>query len=404
MVFFKKQNYTGGITVDQIEKIHFENLIKDVVSWRRHFHEHPELSFEEINTSQFVYDTLKSFGNIEVTRPTKTSVMGRLIGSESGKVLAIRADMDALPITEETGLSFASKTPGIMHACGHDGHTAMLLGAAKVLVQLRGKIKGEIRFIFQHAEELFPGGAQELVKVGVMDGVDKIIGLHLFTMIPTGKIVIPYGPFTANSDVFDIKIIGKGGHSSQPQETIDPIAIGAQVVNNIQHIVARNIDPLDQAVVSITEFNGGTAKNIIPDSIKIGGGVRSFREEVRVNISKRIEEVVKGITEAHQATYEYEYEFGYASVFNNSEVTGEIENLIIEKFGPNIIMEIPPFMGGEDFSAFSQKVPGCFIGIGAAIENNELNFPHHHPRFDIDEKSLEIGLKLLIEAPFKLLN
>ncbi|WP_391116285.1 amidohydrolase [Psychrobacillus sp. L3] len=390
--------------MDEIEVIDFEKVKNDVVKWRRYFHQHPELSYEEINTSQFVYDTLKSFGSIEVTRPTKTSVMGRLLGSEPGKVLAIRGDMDALPITEATDLPFVSENSGIMHACGHDGHTAMLLGAAKILVQRKDKIKGEVRFIFQHAEELFPGGAQEMVKAGVLDGVDKIIGLHLFTMIPTGKIVIPYGPFTANSDIFNIKIVGKGGHSSQPQETIDPILIGAQVVNNIQHIIARNIDPLDQAVVSITEFNGGTAKNIIPDSVKIGGGVRSFSEEVRVNISKRIEEVVNGITKAHQATYEYEYEFGYASVYNNHEVTGEIEKLIEEKFGPNIIMEIPPFMGGEDFSAFSQKVPGCFIGIGAAKDKEELNFPHHHPRFDFDERSLEIGLKLLIEAPFKLLN
>ncbi|QFF99636.1 amidohydrolase [Psychrobacillus glaciei] len=392
------------MNLDEIEVLDFEKVKNDVVKWRRYFHQHPELSYEEINTSQFVYDTLKSFGSIEVTRPTKTSVMGRLIGSAPGKVLAMRGDMDALPITEATDLPFASENPGIMHACGHDGHTAMLLGAAKILVQRKDKIKGEVRFIFQHAEELFPGGAQEMVKAGVLDGVDKIIGLHLFTMIPTGKIVIPYGPFTANSDIFDIKIVGKGGHSSQPQETIDPIAIGAQVVNNIQHIIARNIDPLDQAVVSITEFNGGTAKNIIPDSIKIGGGVRSFNKEVRVNISKRIEEVVKGITAAHQATYEYEYEFGYASVFNNHEVTEEIEKLIEEKFDSNTIMETPPFMGGEDFSAFSQKVPGCFIGIGAAIDKEELNFPHHHPRFDIDERSLEIGLKLLIEAPFKLLN
>ncbi|WP_391202385.1 amidohydrolase [Psychrobacillus sp. L4] len=390
--------------MDEIEVLDFEKVKNDVVKWRRYFHQHPELSYEEINTSQFVYDTLKSFGSIEVTRPTKTSVMGRLIGSSPGKVLAMRGDMDALPITEATDLPFASENPGIMHACGHDGHTAMLLGAAKILVQRKDKIKGEVRFIFQHAEELFPGGAQEMVKAGVLDGVDKIIGLHLFTMIPTGKIVIPYGPFTANSDIFDIKIVGKGGHSSQPQETIDPISIGAQVVNNIQHIIARNIDPLDQAVVSITEFNGGTAKNIIPDSVKIGGGVRSFSKEVRVNISKRIEEVVKGITTAHQATYEYEYEFGYGSVFNNHEVTEEIEKLIEEKFDSNTIMETPPFMGGEDFSAFSQKVPGCFIGIGAAIDKEELNFPHHHPRFDIDERSLEIGLKLLIEAPFKLLN
>ncbi len=381
----------------------FDEVKVDVLNWRRHLHQHPELSYEEENTSQLVFDTLKSFGNIEVTRPTKTSVMGRLIGKEPGKVLAMRGDMDALPITEETDLPFASKNPGVMHACGHDGHTAMLLGAAKILSQMQDQLTGEVRFIFQHAEELFPGGAQEMVKAGVMDGVDKIIGLHLFTNIPTGKIAIAYGAFTSNSDVFDIEIVGKGGHASQPEQTIDPIAIGAQVVSNIQHIIARNIGPSEKAVVSITEFIGGTAKNIIPDSIKIGGGVRTFNQEVREKIARLIEQVVKGITEAHGASYVYDYVFGYGSVFNDHTITAEIEKLVEEEFGSDYILVVPPIMGGEDFSAFLQEAPGCFIGIGTAIANEELNFPHHHPRFAIDEKSLEIGLKLLVKAPFQLL-
>lgn len=384
----------------------FEVVFKDVIEWRRYLHQFPELSYEEVNTSQFVYDTLTSFGNIEVTRPTETSVMGRLVGSQAGKVLAMRADMDALPIHEETELPYASKNPGVMHACGHDAHTAMLLGAAKILSQKQDQLIGEVRFIFQHAEELFPGGAQEMVKAGVMEGVDKVIGLHVFSMIPEGKIAISYGPFSANSDVFDIEIIGKGGHSSEPHETIDPIAIGAQVVNNIQHIVSRNINPADKAVVSITEFHGGTAKNIIPDSIKIGGGVRSFNQEVRVKISQLIEQMVKGITEAHHASYIYEYVFGYGSVYNNHDVTADVEALITEELGSDYVLEMPPMMGGEDFSAFSNEVPGCFIGIGAAFaqeDGKNRNFPHHHPKFSIDEKSLENGLRILIKAPFKLL-
>ncbi|WP_153720939.1 amidohydrolase [Sporosarcina cascadiensis] len=382
----------------------FEAVLEDVIEWRRHFHQFPELSYEEVNTSQFVYDTLTSFGNIEVTRPTKTSVMGRLVGSEAGQVLAMRADMDALPIHEETELPYASKNPGVMHACGHDAHTAMLLGAAKLLSQKQ--LTGEVRFIFQHAEELFPGGAKEMVEAGVMEGVDKVIGLHVFSMIPEGKIAIAYGPFTANSDVFDIEIIGKGGHSSEPHETIDPIAIGAQVVSNIQQIVARNINPADKVVVSITEFHGGTAKNIIPDTIKIGGGVRSFNQEVREEVSQRIGQIVKGITEAHNATYVYDYVFGYGSVNNNHQVTAEIEELITEELGSDYILETPPMMGGEDFSAFSNEVPGCFIGIGAAFtqeHEKDRNFPHHHPKFSIDEKSLENGLRILAKAPFKLL-
>lgn len=380
-----------------------KDVHQQVIAWRRLFHENPELSYQEENTSKFVYDMLQSFGDLEVSRPTKTSVVARLVGSHPGKVLAMRADMDALPIQEETALSFSSKVPGVMHACGHDGHTAMMLGAAKILVQFKDQIEGEIRFIFQHAEEFFPGGAKEMVAAGVMDGVDEIIGLHLFSMFPTGKIHIGYGPYTANSDVFDIEIIGKGGHSSQPQDSIDPIAIGAQVVNNIQHILARNIDPLERAVVSVTEFHGGTAKNIIPDTIKIGGSVRSFSQEVRVQIAETIEKIVKGITEAHNASYKYEFTYGYSSVYNAQEVTEKVEKLVLEEFGEDTILKLPPFMGGEDFSAFLTKAPGCFIGIGAAHPEKEF-FPHHHPRFDIDEDALGIGLRLLVHAPFHLLK
>ncbi|HEY4551795.1 MAG TPA: M20 family metallopeptidase [Bacillaceae bacterium] len=389
------------IQTNTIETL-IENVKEEVINWRRHFHTHPELSYKEENTSQFVYDTLQSLEGLIVTRPTKTSVMARLIGSHPGKVLALRADMDALPIQEETGLSFASKNPGVMHACGHDGHTAMLLGAAKILVQLKEQIAGEVRFIFQHAEEFFPGGAKEMVEAGVMDGVDQIIGLHVFTMIPAGKIGIAYGHFTANSDVFDLEIKGKGGHSSQPQDSIDPIAIGAQVVSNLQHIVARNIDPSEKAVVSVTEFHGGSAKNIIPDSIKIGGSVRSFSQDVREKIADLIEQVAKGITAAHGASYVYDYVFGYTSVYNDHAITEKVERLVEEEFGADYVLHVPPFMGGEDFSAFLQKVPGCFIGIGAAFEEEERNFPHHHPRFDIDESSLANGLKLLVHAPFRL--
>ncbi|NHC40454.1 amidohydrolase [Bacillus sp. MM2020_1] len=391
------------IETKKIEDV-LEAVKDEVVEWRRYFHQNPELSYQEVNTSQFVFDTLKAFGNLEVTRPTKTSVMARLLGARPGKVLAMRADMDALPIKEETCLPFASKNPGVMHACGHDGHTAMLLGAAKILVQMQDQIEGEVRFIFQHAEEAFPGGAKEMMAAGVLEGVDEIIGLHVFSFIPEGKIGIAYGHFTANSDTFDIEVVGKGGHSSQPQDSVDPIAIGAQVVTNLQHIISRNVDPTERVVVSITEFHGGTAKNIIPDTIKIGGSVRSFSQEVRVEVSKLIEKITKGITEAHNASYVYHYEFGYASVFNNHDTTKKMERLIEEEMGSEYILKVSPFMGGEDFSAFLQEVPGCFIGIGASFKEAERNYPHHHPRFDIDENSLQTGLKLLVNAPFHLLK
>src|SRR5579875_820839 len=240
-----------------------DEVKEDVIRWRRHLHQNPELSFEEKKTSQFVYETLQSFGGLELSRPTKTSVLARLIGTHPGPILALRADMDALPIVEENTFEFASNTPGKMHACGHDGHTAMLLGTAKILTKFKDFIHGEVRFIFQHAEELFPGGAQQMVDAGVMEGVESVIGIHLWSPIPVGKIAIRSGPFMAGPDTFYITIRGKGGHAAQPNLTVDPVVIAAQVVTNLQHIVSRNIDPLDPVVLSVTQFHEGTAHNII---------------------------------------------------------------------------------------------------------------------------------------------
>ncbi|WP_085524363.1 amidohydrolase [Tuberibacillus sp. Marseille-P3662] len=379
--------------------------VKDqVVEWRRFLHQYPELSFQEEETSQFVYETLQSFGSLEVSRPTKTSVTARLVGALPGKSLAMRADMDALPIEEENEFDFASKHPGVMHACGHDGHTAMLLGAAKVLTELQEHIQGEVLFIFQHAEELQPGGAQEMVEVGVMDGIDKVIGLHLFSPVPVGQIGITYGPMTANCDTFDIQIKGQGGHASQPEAGIDPIAIGSQVLNNLQHIVSRSLDPAEKLVVSVTKFHGGTAYNVIPETVNLGGTVRSFSQDVREQTRAKIESIVKGVTEAHGASYEIDYQWGYSSVMNDSEVTQEVEDMVTEVLGSDYVLQAPPQMGSEDFSAFSQQTPGCFIGVGAGNEDKGMVHPHHHPRFTIDEDALEDGLKILVNAPFKLLD
>jgi amidohydrolase len=380
-----------------------DEIKEQLVAWRRYLHQNPELSFHEEKTAQFVYETLQSFGNLELSRPTKTSVMARLIGSKPGKVLAIRADMDALPIQEENTFEFASKNPGVMHACGHDGHTAMLLGTAKILSGLKDQIKGEVRFLFQHAEELFPGGAEEMVRAGVMDGVDLVIGTHLWSSIETGKIGIVYGPMMASPDTFWITINGKGGHAALPHQTIDSIAIGAQVVTNLQHIVSRNTDPLDHLVISVTQFIGGTTHNVIPGSVKICGTVRSFDEKIRESVPKLMERVVKGITEAHGATYEFKYEFGYRPVINDEQVTRVIEETVREVFGEQALDMIKPNMGGEDFSAFQQKAPGSFFYVGAGNKEKGIFYPHHHPRFTIDEDALEIGVKMFVNAAFKLL-
>lgn len=390
------------MTNEEIKRL-VDEAKEEVIAWRRHLHANPELSFQEEKTAQFVYDTLQSFGNLELSRPTKTSVMARLIGNQPGRVVAIRADMDALPIQEENTFAFASKNPGVMHACGHDGHTAMLLGTAKILSKLRDQIKGEVRFLFQHAEELSPGGAEEMVQAGVMDGVDVVIGTHLWSPLEVGKIGIVYGPMMAAPDRFFIRIHGKGGHAALPHQTIDAIAIGAQVVTNLQYIVSRNTDPLEPLVVSVTQFVAGTTHNIIPGSVEIQGTVRSFDETLRKNVPKLMERIIKGITEAHGATYEFEFEYGYRPVINNDEVTRVIEETVREVFGKEAVDHMKPNMIGEDFSAFMQKAPGSFFYVGAGNKEKGIIYPHHHPRFTIDEDALEIGVRLFVHAALKLL-
>ncbi|WP_407928401.1 M20 family metallopeptidase [Kyrpidia spormannii] len=375
----------------------------DVVTWRRYLHAHPELSFQEENTAQFVYDTLLSFGGFELSRPTKTSVVARLIGEAPGPVVAVRADMDALPIQEENDLPFASTNPGVMHACGHDGHTAMLLGVARVLSKLRSRLRGEVRFLFQHAEELFPGGAQELVNLGVLDGVQAVIGAHLWIPLEVGKIGVKAGELMASPDRFRIVIRGRGGHAAQPHLTVDSIAVGAQVVTNLQHIVSRYVDPLDRLVVSVTRFMAGTADNIIPESAELWGTVRCFNPELRRQAPQWIERILKGVTEAHEAEYDFEYTHGYRPVINDATVTAWLREGLEEAFGPEVIVEAVPTMGGEDFSAYQSRVAGSFFFIGAGNPDKGIVYPHHHPRFTVDEDALPIGVKALAAGVMKLL-
>ena len=377
-----------------------ENIIK----WRRHLHQFPELSFQEEKTSQFIYDTLCSFSTFEVTRPTPYSVMAKKKGKKGGKIVGIRADMDALPIQEETFKPYASVNPGVMHACGHDAHTAILLGTAEAIANMNEDWEGEIRLLFQHAEEVYPGGGQEMVKAGVMDGVDYIIGLHVMSGLETGKIGIVYGPMMAAPDVFTIEVKGRGGHAARPEETIDPIAVGAQVITNLQHIVSRNTSAFMQRVVSVTQFHGGTADNIIPDTAYIMGTVRSFDQTLRKEAEERIEQIAKGIIEAHGAEYTYTYRYGYDPVINDGFITKIVEESAVELFGKERIVKLAPSMGGEDFSAYLRKAPGCFIKLGTGNEKIKTSYPHHHPKFDVDESALMNGVELFLQTTMKLLK
>jgi amidohydrolase len=384
---------------------HVEDITSDVVWWRRHLHRNPELSFQEEQTAQFVYETLQSFGDsLELSRPTPTSVVARLIGARPGRTIAIRADMDALPIEEENDFEFVSRTPGVMHACGHDGHTAMLLGTAKILSGMKEGINGEIRFLFQHAEELYPGGAKQMVDAGVMEGVDVVIGTHLWAPLEIGKIGVAYGAMMGAPDTFWITIKGKGGHGAMPHQAVDSIAIGAQVVTNLQHVVSRNTDPIDNVVVSVTKFTGGTAHNVIPGCVEMLGTVRTLDPEIRKKVPELMERVVKGVTEAHGATYEFEYQFGYRPVINDEEVTRVIAETVHDVFGEETLEMVRPNMGGEDFSALQQKAPGTFFWVGAGNEEKGITYPHHHPRFTIDEDALPYGVKMFLNATFRLLN
>lgn len=373
-------------------------VAEDVVAWRRYLHSHPELSFQEHETAAYVEARLREFGGFEVSRPTATSVVASLRGEAPGPVIALRADMDALPIEEESGVPFASERPGVMHACGHDGHTAILLGVARVLSRQPELVRGELRFLFQHAEEMFPGGAQELVDVGVLEDVEAVIGLHLMAPVDSGALLLRAGPMMAAPDAFELKVIGKGGHAAMPETSVDPIAIGAEMVGGLQQLVSREIDPLEPLVLSVTKFHAGSAFNVIPETAELGGTVRSFDQVLRERMPELMERVIRGVAEAHGASYEFAYHFGYRALVNDEAVTDTLRSAFVAAFGEERVGTSPRHMGGEDFSAYLAAKPGTFFYVGAKPPGVETAYPHHHPRFAIDEAALETGVAAFLTA------
>ncbi len=368
-------------------------LEAQAIAWRRHLHAHPELSFAEHETSTFLFELLGGLDGIELERPTETSVVAYLRTGRPGKTLALRADIDALPIQEETGLEFASQNPGVMHACGHDGHTAMMLATLNALHERRDELTGEIRFIFQHAEELLPGGARDLVEAGVLDGVDLVVGAHLFSLAELGKVGVLPGVHTAAADDFSIEIRGKGGHGAAPHKAVDPVTAAAQVVTGLQHVVSRTVDPIGNAVVSVCTIHGGTAGNVIPEAVELGGTVRTFLPEVRAQVRDAMERLVHGIAEGHGATATFSYTEGYAPVVNDEQASALVEAAVREELGDDAFFVPEPIMGGEDFSAYLTAAPGAFFIVGAGGEDN---FPHHHPRFDWDESAMRSGIAVFV--------
>lgn len=390
------------IKINSLIEEKIQSVMADVLNWRRTMHKHPELSFEEYWTSAYIEDQLKKIGHIEIQRPTETSVLGIIKGGKAGKKIGLRADIDALPINEErTDIDFASENEGVMHACGHDGHASILLGAAKVLVSEREQLHGEVYLIFQHAEETPPGGAIEMVETGLFDDLDFIYGQHLFTPIPSGKIGLLNGPVTANSDTFDVLIKGRGGHASQPENSIDPVMIGAQIISQLQTLVSRVASPLDSLVISTTNFHAGSAKNIIPDTAELAGSVRSIDPKTRIMVEETIEKIVKNVCDVYGASYEYAYTKGYSSVVNDDEKTDQVRVVATKRFGDDVF-EFPLAMGGEDFSAFSELVPSTYAFIGVGNTEKDMAYPHHHPKFAMDEEAFSVGVQMFVAVAFEM--
>ncbi|WP_082860657.1 M20 family metallopeptidase [Domibacillus aminovorans] len=360
----------------------------DVVSWRRYMHENPELSFKEVKTAEYIKEKLLRFGLEVKTNIGGHGLIGILEGDQAGKTIALRADFDALPIHDEKEVSYKSQNPGVMHACGHDGHTAALLGTAKALSQFRHRIKGKVIFIFQPGEETPPGGAKFMIEEGVLDGVDYVFGAHLDSQTPLGKISVGEGYQMAAVDKFSIHIQGKGGHGARPQDAVDSIVIGSDIVSSLQKIVSRGVNPLQSAVVTIGVFQSGSAFNVIADKATLEGTVRTFDNDIRKQVEKQIYSIIEGITSAFGATYTIDYLNGYPALYNHPEETETVRTLLIEQFSEQNIVEIETSMGAEDFSYFLLEKPGTYFKVGSQNEDEATHYPHHHPKFDFDERAL----------------
>ncbi len=374
----------------------------EVVATRRDLHEQPELGFEEERTARIVADRLRALGFDVHTGIGKTGVVGVLAGARPGKTIMLRADMDALPIDEENDVPYRSRTALHMHACGHDGHVAMLLGAARLVMSRRTEVAGTVCFLFQPAEE-GKGGAKAMIADGVLErfGIERAYGLHLSSTHPAGEVGFHEGAFYASSDSIEITVEGKGGHGASPHQTVDPVYVAAQFVVAVQQVVSRNVDPIEPAVVTIGAINGGTTHNVIPSRVRLLGTVRAFDPGVRAKMAERIERVLRGICDSSGATYEFEYVWRYPVTSNDVEQTRYVRALA-ERVAAGHVADVPKLMGAEDFSFFAERVPACFFTIGSNGGPNSA-FPHHHARFDIDESALPTGVRMLtalaLDAP-----
>jgi amidohydrolase len=367
---------------------------------RRRVHQHPEMGFEEVQTAALVAERLAALGLEVRTGVARTGVVGLLRGARPGRTLLLRADMDCLPVDEATGAPYASKTPGRMHACGHDGHVAMLLGAAECLAARRDRLAGAVKLVFQPAEE-GPGGARPMIEAGVLESprVDAAFGIHLLNDYPVGTVALRPGALMAATDRISLVVRGRGGHGAAPHQTIDAVLVAAHVVTALQAIAAREVAPAVPVVVTIGTIHGGFRYNVIAPEVELTGTVRSFDAALRKELPGRIERIARGVAAAFGAEVTAEYDFGYPATVNEPGMTALVREAAAQVVGAaGVVGDMTPLMGGEDMSYFLEAVPGCFAFIGSANAARGLAHPHHSPRFDFDEAALPIGVQLFVRV------
>lgn len=378
-------------------------VLADVVKLRRDLHMHPELGFEEVRTAAIVADRLKALGYEVRTGIGETGVVGILRTKKPGRTILLRADMDGLPVQEASGVAFASQENGKMHACGHDGHVAILLGAAQMIMERRDLLCGTIVLCFQPAEE-GKGGAKAMIDDGVLEDphVDKVYGLHLASLYPVGVVAVRPGPVMASSDSIEITIRGRGGHGAAPHQTVDPILTAAQFVTSVQSVVSRSVDPIQPAVVTIGSIHGGNIHNVIPDNVAMLGTVRAFDADVRDSMKPRIEAVLKGCCDGAGAAYDYNYLWRYPVTVNNAAEAAYVADLAAQTLGASRSVEFERTMGAEDFSFMLEQRPGAFFFVGSQ-SGPATAVAHHNAKFAIDEDCLEAGVQMMtalaLDAP-----
>jgi len=385
--------------IKEIEK-EIERLGPQLIAWRRDFHRHPEIAYQEKRTSSVIRSFLEELG-LEVYACAGTGLKAELRGRAGGKTVAFRADMDALPLKEEGDKDYISEKPEATHACGHDGHMAILMGVAKILAERKDQFKGRIIFLFQPAEERIPGGAKQMIEEGALEGIEAIFGLHLWQPLPTGTLGIVKGAMMAQPDQFSIAVRGRGGHGCAPHMTVDPILVASHLVVNTQSIVSRNVDPLKPVVVSFGTIHGGTIYNIIPNEVSLTGSVRTFDHNLQVLAERRLRQIAEETAQAFGATAKLKYEKGYPPLVNHDHMVDFVLRVAKKILGEDKIKSIDPVMGGEDFAYFLQKVPGAFFFFGMG---DGQKFPHHHPAFDIDEKALQPAVLLMTSLALEYLG